>query len=253
MEGKYFIAGDDAYTKYGVKFKKATYKELLKLPVKKQYISKNFPDQNGTKRLITPAFFESITYSIPVYHTGANETEFYENYAAFTQFILESDYFNFDVIEMNRRFVLLYQDMPSFEKLTMIKGDHAVYCESVITLVNDYPTLNIPVPPMTFQIFYGSSSGNVETELDVTSLHQIDWIGDIEMLITTEHRFFHIIIPEGMSIVSVTNVGALFPDITLLYVMQSSIEVGGIMREVYTMETSIPYSNNRTHLFELTT
>jgi len=148
-EGRYFINGLDAFTTYGLVFASGTYSELLTLPKKKPVLTKDWPDQNGTQRLfaVTP-FFESITYTIPVYHTGTGETDFYSKYSAWTTFLQSTNYFNFDVVEMNRRFVLLYENMPSFDKLTLIKGADKVYCKSTISFINDYPTINAIITPV---------------------------------------------------------------------------------------------------------
>ena len=139
-EGRYFINGNDAYTNYGLVFAQGTYAELLTLPKKKPVLVKDWGDQNGTQRMlpVTP-FFESITYTIPVYHYGVNEADFYTKYAAWGAFIQSTNYFTFDVVEMNRRFVLLYDSMPSFDKLTLIRGGDKVYCKSTLSLINDYP------------------------------------------------------------------------------------------------------------------
>jgi lysophospholipase L1-like esterase len=142
--GKYYINGKDAFLTYGLLFMPGIYAELLKLPKKKASIIKDWTDQNGTQRLlpITP-FFESINYSFPLYHFGNNETDFYTKYAAWSAFIQSTNYFTFDVVEMNKRYTLLYDNMPSFDKLTIIKGAGKVYCSSTISFINDYPTLMI--------------------------------------------------------------------------------------------------------------
>jgi lysophospholipase L1-like esterase len=179
-EGRYFINDTDAYTTYGLVFAQGTYSELLTLPKKKPVLVKDWGDQNGTQRMlpVTP-FFESITYTIPVYHYGANETDFYTKYAAFTAFLQSTNYFTFDVVEMNRRFVLLYDSMPSFDKLTLIRGGDKVYCKSTLSLINDYPTVKLasgqapiivtpPVTPTTLSTPSLNSSAASTTQVNLS-------------------------------------------------------------------------------------
>lgn len=145
MEGQYFINGKDAFLTYGLVFRKKTYAQLLRRPKKKEILSKNWPDQHGEQRFFpaTP-FFESITYQIPVYHRGFSEADFYAKYNALDTFIQTTPgYFDFDVIGMNRRFRVFYDDMPDLDKLTVIKGNNNIYCASTLTLINDFPTLKI--------------------------------------------------------------------------------------------------------------
>lgn len=148
-EGRYFINGKDAYLTYGLVFMKGTYAELLKFPKKKDVLSKNWSDQNGTQRFFpgTP-FYESIDYKLPVVHSGLNEADFYAKYSATRDLMMTTPgYLDFDVSEMNRRFRLLYNDMTSFDRLTLIHGIGEVYCTSTLYFTNDFPTITTPLIP----------------------------------------------------------------------------------------------------------
>jgi hypothetical protein len=147
VEGEYFINGQDAYLKYGLVFKgdlatrTGIFKEVLKTPAKKMPISKSWSDQHGTQRLFpaTP-FFESIDYNIPLYHVGNGFDDFYTKYELFRDFLQTTPgYFDLDVVGLNRRFKLVYVNMPSFEKLTLFREGEMVVCESVVSLINDFP------------------------------------------------------------------------------------------------------------------
>ena len=145
MTGKYFLNSADAFGTYGLTFRPGIYNELLKLPKRKPGYEKSWTDQNGTERDLTTVYFESRTLNIPVTISAKSESEFYSRYAAFTAFIMSSGYFNFDVVEMNRRFSLLYQDMTSFDKLTIIKNNNEIYCDFNLQLIDDFPTTFTPI------------------------------------------------------------------------------------------------------------
>lgn len=146
MQGLYKINGLDAYTTYGLVFGPGVYNELLKLPKRKEGYAYSWPDENGTERDVSQVYYESRVLNLPITILASSESQFYSRYYALTQFLLTSGYFDFDVVQMNRRFKLLYQDMTNFDKLTQIKGSTDIGCEFTLQLIDDFPTSNTPIP-----------------------------------------------------------------------------------------------------------
>lgn len=145
MEG-YKINGLDAFLTYGIIFPKGLDKQLLKLPAKKQSIEFSYPDHDGTERgNVDRPFYESATLTIGIVILANNEADFYQKYGAFTTFILNTGYFNFDVTRMKRRFKLLYKEMSDFDKLTSFESNQ-IGCTATLTLINDFPTSFYPIP-----------------------------------------------------------------------------------------------------------
>ncbi len=146
MTGQYKINGTDIFTAYGLIARPGFYNELLKLPKPKPGYARSWPEEHGTERNLTQIFYESRILNLPFYLYASSEAQFYTRYSALAAFLFTAGRFNFDAIEMNRRFSLLYQDMTSFEKLTLIKGSTKIYAATTIQVVDDYPTTLTSIP-----------------------------------------------------------------------------------------------------------
>lgn len=146
MTGQYKINGSDIYSTYGLIARQGFYNELLKLPKRKEGYTRNWPDENGTERDLTQVYYESRILNLPFYLNASSESQFYSRYNALATFLLGSARFNFDAIQMNRRFSLAYLDMTNFDKLTMIKQSSKIYAAINLQLVDDFPTINTSIP-----------------------------------------------------------------------------------------------------------
>ncbi len=146
MINKYRFNGTDAFTAYGIVFNDGTYGELLKNAKRKEGYSRNWPDENGTDRDLSAIYFESRILNLPITILAASEADLYTKYFNLRNFLYTSGYFNFDVIDMNRRFRLLYQDMTSFDKVTTYKNNNDIISEFTLQLIDDYPTSNTTIP-----------------------------------------------------------------------------------------------------------
>ncbi|SHG08218.1 hypothetical protein [Pedobacter caeni] len=129
MKGKYFIAKHDGTERvdsgiyFGLVFKKGTYRELLKpgIPKEPEY-KMNFPDMNGTKYdMGAPIYFESKKIKLPVMLEALNETDWWEFYSRFDLFFSSNRFFRFEVIDLNRGFLLKYEGVDGYELLSPIK------------------------------------------------------------------------------------------------------------------------------------
>lgn len=136
---------NNAFTTYGIEFLPGTYDELLKLPKRKAGLVQEWANENGTERYLGSPYYETIVYNLPIIMVAKNETEFWSRYNAFTDFLITSGLFNFDVVDMKRRFRLSYSDMTRVEKLTQIKGSSNIGCKFTLQLFNDYPTERIVI------------------------------------------------------------------------------------------------------------
>lgn len=146
MTGFIKINGIDAFTAYGLILLRGAYEELLKAPKPKGGYAKSWDDEHGTERDFSAVYLESRILNIPVLLKATSETDFYTKYNALTNFLWNTGYFNFDVVQMNRRFMLCYQEMTPFSKLTLLRGNDNVAAEFNVQLVDDFPHLNTPIP-----------------------------------------------------------------------------------------------------------
>lgn len=146
MVAEYKINGLDAYSAYGIIFPTGLDKQLLKLPAKKAGTEFSYPDHNGTERAgVENPYYESASLSIGIIFMAESEVDFFQKYNAFTAFILNAGYFNFDVARLQRRYKLLYKEMSDFDKLTTFKGSQ-IGCSATLVLINDFPTEFFPIP-----------------------------------------------------------------------------------------------------------
>lgn len=146
MINKYKFNNLDAFTSYGIIFRPGTYNELLKLPKRKEGLAINWANENGTERYFGTSKYETVVYNLPITLLAKSKTEFWTKYNAFTDFLITSGEFNLDVMEMNRRFRVSYNDMTGFDKLTNIKGSNNIGCYLTLQLFNDHPTERMAIP-----------------------------------------------------------------------------------------------------------
>lgn len=136
----------DVLATYGVVFRDGTYSELLKLPKRKAGLTQSWANENGTERYLGSLKYETIVYNLPIAILAKSEAEFWTKYNAFCNFLVTSGEFNFDVVDMGRRFKVSYSDITSFSMLTRVKGNNNIGCYLTLQLFNDHPTERIVIP-----------------------------------------------------------------------------------------------------------
>ncbi len=143
------INGKDAFTTYGMVVKPANYAKLLKMPKRKDNgLTTNFINENGLDTYLPNATYEAVSIQLAFWLMGKNETDFFNKYEALRSLVLQGTELNWDFMKMageGRRFRLTYEEMTDFKTLTPTSGGSAVYCEFVLQLRNNYPTLNFKI------------------------------------------------------------------------------------------------------------
>lgn len=124
------INGNDISSLYGLTPQVGFDNELLKLAESKNDV---------------PLKFQSRILELPFIMQAEGAVEFYYKYYLLIAFFLQSKYFNFDVYRLNRRFKLCYSDMPSIDKLSLVRGNSNVIASFKISCIDDYPTEEIGV------------------------------------------------------------------------------------------------------------
>lgn len=146
MENKYLFNSIDCYLSFGIVFNVGTYNEILKMAKRKEGYTKNWQDENGTERDTSDIKYESRMLNIPITILANSESQFFQRYNSLKAFLYTAGYFNFDIVDMNLRLKLLFNDMSSFTKLTQIKGCTDIACEFTLQLIDDFPTTNLTIP-----------------------------------------------------------------------------------------------------------
>lgn len=138
--------GQNAYSTYGILFRKGSMNELLKVAKKKKGYEYDWQDENGVETdPEEEPVFDRISYNIPVYMEADNESHFWLRYNALRTFLLNAKEFNMDIHNFNRRFKVRYSEMSGFDMLTNIKGSNKVACYFTLQLTNDYPASNFTI------------------------------------------------------------------------------------------------------------
>lgn len=145
------LDGNSSKLSYGLIPKKGFQDQLFKIPEPKSEIE---------------GVFESRALDLSFYLTGENEADFYAKYYSLVGFLLDSGYFNLDVVNINKRFSLLYQSMPALNQLTLIKGSDRVVAELTISLLDDAPTQNGGVNQFDGRFIINENGDLVYTQLD---------------------------------------------------------------------------------------
>lgn len=246
------IDGYDFLTQLGIAVSKGA--DSFKQPHSvKEGFSYDWPGQDGIEfDLEAPIIKQARTFSITGWLLASSEPEFNTKYNQLYTILYQPGYRVIHVNEYNIKVACRLRSFPSWErpKGIRVKNSTDIGIEIALEFIE---VMGVVIPEPTSDIWLGSFSRLLVTAEDITeNLNSVAWTTTPELPTGTVNRFFHLVVPEGVSVLSVTNVGALFPDITGLYLEQSAtIEVAGEDKDIYTMELALPYSTNRTHLFEL--
>lgn len=246
--GAYKINGTDLNTAVGfvADDSRATSNSFERPHDDKPIFEHDYGDENGkVYDLVSPRFKEARVLRLSGWIVASSEADYKSKKAAFAA-ILATPLLTLFAEEVDETVNATKPRFTTWERLTPIKGSSRIITRVVIEMDE---VMNVALP--TYGIYLGSSAGLLATEADVLALDALAWTTTPSLSTGTVNRFFHLVVGEGVSIVSATNVGALFPDITLLYTPQTGITVDGNPMDVYTMEIGIPYSEDRTHEFEL--
>lgn len=119
MERTYQINGTNAYTQYGLVFKKGTYNQLLEMPTA-------WPE-------------EVRKINLPIAIIATNESSFWQKYYAFRALMTSGAEFILQVDGLYRRFKLSYRVMSDFNMLTYITQENKVASSFMLGLDDDYP------------------------------------------------------------------------------------------------------------------
>lgn len=162
MKGMMYINNQDAYEVYGLIINKGVDRELLKPPKSKPGFSYDWGDENGIETdPDEPPVFERKTYNLPMTLMADNYSDFATKYTEFVNFLLTAKEFNLDISHLNRRFIVRYQSVTSFDKLTPFHSGGKIGCALWLQLTDDYPTeiflIGVPNPPTLLDIVLNGS------------------------------------------------------------------------------------------------
>lgn len=142
---KFYINGQDVYDTWGIAFLQGIYQELMKFPKRKDAYSLSYADENGTLRDTTDPKYESQTYTFAALIIADSRQGYFTRLNAFRNYILNAGYFTFDVVDLNIRFTLLYDNVTQSELKTRLNdGQNAL--KITLSFINDFPKSYPSIP-----------------------------------------------------------------------------------------------------------
>ena len=143
MTGKYFINGTDIWDAYGMfaPIGKDFYAQLLKAPIRKEGLTKNWPDQNGVQRSFHNIKYEDRQLDLPFVMYAISKSQLLAQYNAFSAFVLANQFITLKCVEIDRLFTLKYRAMPTFNKLTTFEDNDRIAIEFSISFIDEFPTV----------------------------------------------------------------------------------------------------------------
>ncbi len=108
MTGKYFINDTNIWDVYGMfpPSGKDFYAQLLKAPIGKEGLTKNWPDQNGTQRSFHNIEYEDRQLDLPFVMYATSKAQLLEQYNALSAFVFANEYMSFKCVDLDVLFTL---------------------------------------------------------------------------------------------------------------------------------------------------
>ncbi|MBC9913190.1 hypothetical protein [Chitinophaga varians] len=142
--GQYFIDGMDLWVVFSI-IVAAGSDDLLKLPARKDSISHDWLDENGTDVDLSRVFFESREINLECGMIANDEADFHNKFTAFKAVIAQPQLRRLESSELSSSFFVYYKDCSSFVRATRIKaGPNAgkVAAKFTLVLVEKSPTID---------------------------------------------------------------------------------------------------------------
>lgn len=141
------INGVNIKNQYGIRAGKKAYSEMEKSAKAKKGYEYDYSDENGTQTDPNEVtVFERNTYQIPMILLANNLNDFLAKKRGFEQFIYALKEFNLDIPFLNRRWKVRYSEMTGLDILNITNVSGKMVCKFTLTLTDDYPTSNFPIP-----------------------------------------------------------------------------------------------------------
>ena len=122
MTGDVTIDTIDIWTTYGAFLLKGSYDSLMRPAKRKASLSNNWPEENGLEIDLTVPKFEAKDADLSFILSASNETEWWTRYNAFFALLKTAGERSLYVAELNKTVMIYYQEVTSYEQLTVIKN-----------------------------------------------------------------------------------------------------------------------------------
>jgi hypothetical protein len=143
--GQYFIDGKDFWTLFSIMVESGS-DDFLKYPSKKDSITRNWSDADGTDVDLSAVYFNSRDISLRCAMLADSETDFWTKYEAFiNQWKLPGSH-RIEVSEFGlRSFYCYYRDTSQFTRFTRVRdgnGQIKIACKFTLNITESEPQLN---------------------------------------------------------------------------------------------------------------
>ena len=122
MAGDVTIDTIDIWTTYGAFLLKGSYDSLMRPAKRKASLSNNWSEENGLEIDLTAPKFEAKDADLSFILSASTETEWWTRYNAFFALLKTAGERSLFVTELNKTFLIYYQEVTSYEQLTVIRN-----------------------------------------------------------------------------------------------------------------------------------
>lgn len=161
------LDGLDIAVEYGLYPDRGFDNQLLALPSRKPGYEYDWQDEDGTETDPDEApVYQRITHTLPFNMVASSFGEFQTKYNSLALALMSSNELTMDIPRLNKRFLLRYSSMSSFEKISQTFHIGKFGVKIIIQFTNDYPrgfSLGTPDAPYLNEITVNGSNEPVLT------------------------------------------------------------------------------------------
>lgn len=133
QSNRYYIDSMDLWVHFKVGVESGS-DDFLKMPKRKESITRNWQDENGIEVDTSRPFFEAKEIELKCHIIADNEQDFWENYYRFLNILKKPGYRRISVIELQRNFYVIYKDCTVYKRFTRLLSINKVACKFVLKL-----------------------------------------------------------------------------------------------------------------------
>ncbi len=138
---RYYLDGADMWLTYGLGVESGS-DDFLKLPKRKESITRNWLDENGIDVDTSRVFLEAKEIELQCHIIAANEADFWQKYNRLLAVLSLPGQRRMTVAEFGQDFFLIYQSCSVYKRFTRLKQASVVACKLTLKFLEMFPVNN---------------------------------------------------------------------------------------------------------------
>lgn len=209
--------------------------QLLELKEAESY---DWPERDGKEYYLLNRKVKPRTLPMVFLLMGDDEADFWLRFNALEDLLLADGTIDMYVNETRRAYTVFYNRPANAQAITLFTEGGKVCARFTLEFIEPNPR-NRPV----YDLYYGPCAAIPVTEADVLALTNAVFAAEVTYGTGTTHRFFAFVLQADKSISSVTDT-VTGENITDLFILRSTINIGGADKNIYCMVTGAPLPTN---------